>query len=63
MARTGQPDTRRAAEEARLSGRGIAWTANSSAYRFWRAADDASWNEIRDSDLLRPRTLPVCGPG
>ena len=47
-----------AAEEARLSGRGIAWTANSSAYRFWRAADDASWNEIRDSDLLRPRTLP-----
>ncbi len=47
-----------AAEEARLSGRGIAWTANSSAYRFWRAADDATWNEIRDSDLLRARTLP-----
>lgn len=47
-----------AAEEARLSGRGIAWTAQSSAYRFWRAADDASWNEIRDSDLLRARALP-----
>jgi general secretion pathway protein H len=47
-----------AAEEARLGGRGIAWTANSSAYRFWRAADDASWNEIRDSDLLRARALP-----
>jgi general secretion pathway protein H len=47
-----------AATEAQLSGKSIAWTADTSGYRFLRAADDASWSEIRDSELLRPRTLP-----
>lgn len=47
-----------AATEARLSGRSIAWTADESGYRFWRAGDDAAWAEIRDSELLRARTLP-----
>ena len=47
-----------AATEARLTGRSIAWTADESGYRFWRAGDDAGWSEIRDSELLRARTLP-----
>jgi general secretion pathway protein H len=47
-----------AATEARLTGKSIAWTADESGYRFWRAGDDAVWTEIRDSDLLRQRTLP-----
>ncbi len=47
-----------AATEARLTGRSIAWTADESGYRFWRAGDDAVWSEIRDSELLRARTLP-----
>lgn len=47
-----------AATEAQLTGRAIAWTADESGYRFWRADDNAGWSEIRDSDLLRPRTLP-----
>ncbi len=47
-----------AAAEARLTGRSIAWTADESGYRFWRADEDASWLEIRDSELLRARTLP-----
>lgn len=47
-----------AAAEAQLSGKSIAWTADASGYRFWRAADDASWLEIRDNELLRARTLP-----
>ena len=47
-----------AATEARLTGKSIAWTADESSYRFWRAGDDAAWSEIRDSDLLRARTLP-----
>jgi general secretion pathway protein H len=47
-----------AATEARLTGKSIAWTADESGYRFWRAGDDATWSEIRDSELLRARTLP-----
>jgi general secretion pathway protein H len=47
-----------AAMEARLTGMSIAWTADESGYRFWRSADGATWSEIRDSDVLRARTLP-----
>ena len=47
-----------AASEARLSGRSIAWTADESGYRFWRAGDDGIWSEIRDNELLRERMLP-----
>ena len=47
-----------AATEARLTGKSIAWTADESGYRFWRAGDDGAWTEIRDSELLRARTLP-----
>ena len=47
-----------AAAEAQLSGKSIAWTADASSYRFWRSEDDANWSEIRDSELLRLRTLP-----
>ena len=47
-----------AATEAQLSGRSVAWTADASGYRFWRAYDDSNWSEIRDSELLRARTLP-----
>jgi len=47
-----------AAAEAQLTGKSIAWTAEGSGYRFWRAADDSNWSEIHDSDLLRARTLP-----
>jgi general secretion pathway protein H len=47
-----------AATEARLTGKSIAWTADESGYRFWRSGDDGTWSEIRDSELLRARTLP-----
>lgn len=47
-----------AATEAQLTGKSIAWTADESGYRFWRSGDDARWAEIRDSELLRARTLP-----
>jgi len=47
-----------AATEARLTGRAIAWTAEESGYRFWRSDETASWLEIRDSEMLRARTLP-----
>jgi general secretion pathway protein H len=55
-----------AAEESRLTGNPIAWTADGPGYRFWRMTGDArgfengfaQWSEIRDSDLLRARTLP-----
>ena len=47
-----------AAAEARLTGKSIAWTADESGYRFWRSGEGAGWSEIRDSELLRARTLP-----
>jgi general secretion pathway protein H len=59
-----------AAAESRLAGKSIAWTAEGPGYRFWRMTGDArwfengsgegsaQWTEIRDSDLLRARTLP-----
>jgi general secretion pathway protein H len=47
-----------AATEARLTGWSVAWTPDAQGYRFWRMTDDARWAELRDSDPLRPRTLP-----
>lgn len=47
-----------AAMESRLSGNAIAWTADGPGYRFWRMTGDGAWSEVRDSDLLRARTLP-----
>ena len=47
-----------AGTESRLTGKRIAWTAEPSGYRFWRASGEADWMEIRDVDALRPRTLP-----
>jgi len=47
-----------AIEEANLSGKSMAWTADKSGYRFWRMTSDNSWIEIRDNDLFRARTLP-----
>jgi general secretion pathway protein H len=47
-----------AASEAQLTGKSIACTGDASGYRFWREADNATWPEIRDSDLLRARALP-----
>jgi general secretion pathway protein H len=47
-----------AAAESRLAGNSIAWTSDGPGYRFWRMTGDAEWSEVRDSDLLRARTLP-----
>jgi general secretion pathway protein H len=47
-----------AATEAQLTGKSIAWTADGLGYRFWRSSEDSGWSEIRDSELLRARTLP-----
>ena len=51
-----------AAEESRITGTSIAWTANHSGYQFWRRTGDDDWSPIHDSDhdsdLLRPRSLP-----
>ncbi len=48
-----------AGSEARLTGNSIAWTADGPGYRFWRLSGDGDWAELRDSDLLRARTLPA----
>ncbi len=47
-----------AAAESRLTGNPIAWTADGPGYLFWRMTADGDWSEVRDSDLLRARTLP-----
>ena len=45
-----------AAEESRLTGSPIAWTASAAQYQFWRWSDAAGWSEAHD-DALRPRLL------
>jgi general secretion pathway protein H len=45
-----------AAEESRLTGSRIAWTADAAHYRFWRWSEAAGWSEMQD-DSLRPRSL------
>jgi general secretion pathway protein H len=47
-----------AVAESRLAGRPMAWTADATRYRFWRMTGEGEWSEVRDSELLRPRTLP-----
>jgi general secretion pathway protein H len=47
-----------ATAESRLAGQPLAWTADGTGYRFWRMTGDAEWSEVRDSDLLRARSLP-----
>lgn len=47
-----------ASAEARLTGTAIAWTADGTAYRFWRQSGEADWSELVDSDELRARSLP-----
>lgn len=47
-----------AAAESRLTGDPMAWTADGPGYAFWRMTADGDWVEVRDSDLLRARTLP-----
>ena len=45
-----------AAEESRLTGRNMAWTADASRYGFWRWSEAAGWSEVQE-DPLRPRSL------
>ena len=45
-----------AAEESRLTGKTLAWTADASRYNFWRWSEAAGWSEAQD-DPLRPRSL------
>jgi len=47
-----------AVAESRYAGQPMAWTADGQGYRFWRMTADTGWSEVRDSDLLRARTLP-----
>jgi general secretion pathway protein H len=45
-----------AAEESRLTGRNMAWTADATRYGFWRWSEAAGWSEVQE-DPLRPRSL------
>lgn len=47
-----------AGTESRLTGKPVGWTAEGHAYKFWRFRNGTGWSEIRDSDLLRTRSLP-----
>jgi general secretion pathway protein H len=46
-----------AADEARVSGKSIAWTSEEDGYRFTRRGPSSEWVDIHDNDLLRPRKL------
>lgn len=48
-----------AADEARTSGRRLAWSAEADGYAFWHRADDAQWVRFPDSSVYRARRLPA----
>lgn len=48
-----------AGEQARISGRPIAWTVQPPGYRFWQRDPGAGWTEMSGAELLRPRELPA----
>jgi general secretion pathway protein H len=48
-----------AAAEARLTGRGIAWTAEPARYRFLRWSEEGGWRETTGQDALRAHDLPA----
>ena len=45
-----------AAEEARLTGKTMAWSADAARYGFWRWSEAAGWSEVQE-DPLRARSL------
>ncbi|MEQ1668318.1 MAG: GspH/FimT family pseudopilin [Sulfuriferula sp.] len=47
-----------ATTESRQTGKSIAWTADSSGYRFWQLTENSGWQVLVGDDLLRARTLP-----
>lgn len=47
-----------AQNEARMSGRSLAWTTDGASYRFLRNQRGAGWSEIRKNDFFRERTFP-----
>lgn len=47
-----------AGQEARASGRSLAWSARSGDYRFWQQNEYGDWVRIEDDSALRPRQLP-----
>lgn len=47
-----------AADEARYTGKSMAWTAEESGYRFWRLGADSEWSALTGNDSLRARSLP-----
>lgn len=47
-----------AANEARLTGKAMAWTADGPAYRFWQFSEEFGWLGMVDDQTLRARTLP-----
>lgn len=48
-----------AADESRLTGKPIAWTADATGYRFWQSATQGEWSLVRDNAMLRERVLPA----
>ncbi len=47
-----------AAAQSRLTGKSLAWTAAGPGYRFWQSQEETGWSEVRESEVLRARTLP-----
>lgn len=46
-----------AGEQANISGKGLAWTADAAGYRFWQEKN-GQWVDFAEDGQLRPRFLP-----
>jgi general secretion pathway protein H len=46
-----------AQDEATITGRSVAWSANGSQYQFWQLSADGNWVPLSGDELLRVRTF------
>jgi general secretion pathway protein H len=48
-----------AQDEAMVSGKSIAWSANDASYQFWQLDKEGKWAAQEDDEVLRQRAFPA----
>ncbi len=48
-----------AQNEAMITGKPVAWSAQPGKYQFWQLGKDGKWDEPSSDEILRERTFPI----
>ena len=48
-----------AQSQAMITGKPVAWSAQTGSYQFWQRGKDGKWDEPSSDEILRERTFPV----